>query len=61
MNLVIALINTRLHGSGSRVNNDSYWPLLASFQAYFGENLVPSSPPDALRLCARGKGRGLSI
>ena len=33
------LQNTRLHGSVCRVNSNSLWPFLASFQAYFGENI----------------------
>ena len=39
-------------------------PFLASFQAYFGRifsSTKPTRGPDASCLCAREKGRGLSI
>ena len=59
---VIMVHYTRLHGSVlpskqkftlalSRILSSLLW----------GEYLVPSSPPDASRLCAHGKGRGLTI
>ena len=62
MQVQILLADTRLHGSVlpskqkftlalSRILSSLLW----------GEYLVPSSPPDASHLCARGKGRGLTI
>ena len=56
------IVDTRLHGSVlpskqkftlalSRILSSTLW----------GECLVLSNPPDASRLCAREKGRGLSI
>ena len=54
--------STRLHGSvlPSKQNFTLALSRILS-SLLWGEYIVPSSPPDASHLCARGKGRGLSI
>ena len=54
--------HTRLHGS-VLPNKQKFTLALSRILSslLWGEYIVPSSPPDASRLCARGKGRGLTI